>query len=103
MALIIFTIGLMYFLAKYLSLTFTRTKMLQPDLSAREARIMSLLIPKGLAAAVLASLPATVQMPGYEMIETITYAVVFLSILVSSVAIALVEIKASATSEISAP
>lgn len=100
--LVPFVIAALIIMGAYL-LRFLFTKVLQPDLSAREARIMSLLIPKGLAAAVLASLPASIQMPGYEMIETITYAVVFLSILVSSVAIALVEIKANASREIPAP
>ena len=93
-----FVIAALIIMGAYL-LRFLFTKVMQPDLAAREARIMSLLIPKGLAAAVLASLPASVKMPGYEMIESITYAVVFLSILVSSVAIALVEIKTNATSE----
>lgn len=93
-----FVIAALIIMGAYL-LRFFLTKLMQPDLSAREARIMSLLIPKGLAAAVLASLPASVKMPGHEMIESITYAVVFLSILLSSVAIALIEIKSTVSEQ----
>lgn len=92
--LVPFVIAALIIMGAYL-LRFLLTKIMQPDLQARDARIMALLIPKGLAAAVLASLPATVNMPGAEQIEAITYAVVFLSILVTSVAIALLEIKTS--------
>ncbi len=91
--LVPFIIAILIILGAFL-MRFLLTKILQPELSSREARVMSLLIPKGLAAAVLASLPATVNMAGSEKIESITYAVVFLSILVSSVAIAVLEIMA---------
>lgn len=103
MALIIFTVGLMYFLAKYLSLTFTRTKI--PDVLVLMAMgivvgpVLGIINIGQFGAVVLASLPASIKMPGFEMIESITYAVVFLSILVSSVTIALVENKSNSNEQ----
>jgi NhaP-type Na+/H+ or K+/H+ antiporter len=46
------------------------------------------LAPKGLAAAALAGLPAAAGLPGGAIIQDTTYAVVLLSILVSSLGVA---------------
>lgn len=51
--------------------------------------IISMMIPKGLAAAVLATLPEQAGIPGGETIKYITYSVVFLSILITSILILL--------------
>lgn len=48
--------------------------------SRRDAALMSALVPKGLAAAVLASLPAQAGLPGGDVIQATVYAVVFFSI-----------------------
>lgn len=50
------------------------------DLSRREAALMWALVPKGLAAAVLAGLPAQLRVPGGEEIQATVYAAVFFSI-----------------------
>ena len=57
--------------------------------SAFDKTIISMMIPKGLAAAVLASLPEQAGLPGGEAIKYITYSVVFISILVTSLLILL--------------
>jgi NhaP-type Na+/H+ or K+/H+ antiporter len=49
--------------------------------------IMSMMVPKGLAAAVLASLPAQMGIPGGDLIQNITFATVLFSIIFNSVLI----------------
>lgn len=49
--------------------------------------IMSTMVPKGLAAAVLASLPLQNALPGGEMIRDLTYAVILTSIVLTSILI----------------
>jgi hypothetical protein len=49
-------------------------------LARRDAALMSALVPKGLAAAVLAGLPAQLGVPGGEAIRGAVYAAVFFSI-----------------------
>ena len=49
--------------------------------------IMSTMVPKGLAAAVLASLPFQNNLPGGEMIRDLTYAVILTSIVLTSILI----------------
>lgn len=49
--------------------------------------IMSMMVPKGLAAAVLASLPYQAGVPGGEIIQNITYSAVLFSIIINSVLI----------------
>ncbi len=46
--------------------------------------IMSMMVPKGLAAAVLASLPAKIGIPGGDLIQNITFAAVLFSIIINS-------------------
>ena len=48
-----------------------------------------MMIPKGLAAAVLATLPEQAGVPGGEAIKYITYSVVLISILITSILILL--------------
>jgi NhaP-type Na+/H+ or K+/H+ antiporter len=57
--------------------------------SSRDRWISSLLVPKGLAAAVLASIPAQKGIAGGEWIESLTYAIVLQSIVISSTLIML--------------
>ena len=53
--------------------------------------IMSTMVPKGLAAAVLASLPLQYGLPGGEMIRDLTYAVILTSIVLTSILIPVLE------------
>lgn len=48
-----------------------------------------MMVPKGLAAAVLASLPAQAGLPGGELIQNITYSTVLISIVLNSILIML--------------
>jgi hypothetical protein len=52
---------------------------------------MSVMIPKGLAAAVLASIPAQAGIIGGELIRDVTYMVILISIVATSVMIPLLE------------
>ena len=61
------------------------------SVSTKEATLMSVMIPKGLAAAVLASIPAQVGIIGGELIRDVTYMVILISIVVTSVIIPLLE------------
>ncbi len=49
-----------------------------------EARVVSYMVPKGLAAAVIASIPLAAGVPGGEVIRDTTYQVVLLSILLTA-------------------
>jgi len=57
----------------------------------KDATLMSIVIPKGLAAAVLASIPLHKGIPGGDIIQTLTYTVVLFSIIISSILIYIVE------------
>jgi NhaP-type Na+/H+ or K+/H+ antiporter len=59
--------------------------------SGREAGIVSVMIPKGLAAAVLASIPLQKGIEAGAAIQDITYIVVLFSIVVTSVMVVLIE------------
>lgn len=61
------------------------------SVSTKEATLMSVMIPKGLAAAVLASIPAQVGIIGGELIRDVTYMVILISIVATSVMIPLLE------------
>jgi potassium/hydrogen antiporter len=58
------------------------------DLPAREVALTAAMVPKGLAAAVLAGLPLQYGVAGGEAIQAIAYAVVLLSILATALLIA---------------
>jgi cell volume regulation protein A len=60
-------------------------------LPRRDASIMAVMAPKGLAPAVLASIPLQQGIPGGELIQNVTYAVVFFSIVVNSVLVFLLD------------
>lgn len=81
-------------------LRYLYTKILHPNLEKRDSRVLSLLVPKGLAAAVLAGLPATVNMEGSALIENVAYSVVFLSILFTSIAVTIGEIREAKSASI---
>lgn len=57
----------------------------------RESAIMSIMVPKGLAAAVLASLPVQYGLPGAEIVPAIVYPVVLVSIILTSILTVLIE------------
>lgn len=59
--------------------------------SRRDAGLMTALVPKGLAAAVLASLPAQAGLPGGEAIQGTVYAAIFFSIVTCAVLVFVVE------------
>ncbi len=60
------------------------------DIPWKDASYMSVMIPKGLAAAVLASIPAQRGIPGGNLIRDIVYSVVFFSILFSAISVPLI-------------
>jgi potassium/hydrogen antiporter len=59
--------------------------------SIRDASLVAIMSPKGLAAVVLASIPLERGLPGGEKLQAITYTVVFLSIVFTSILSFLVE------------
>ncbi len=61
------------------------------DADRREKRISAVMIPKGLAAAVLAGVPAQKGLESGLWIESISYAVVFQSIVITSILIYVIE------------
>jgi NhaP-type Na+/H+ or K+/H+ antiporter len=61
------------------------------SVSTKEAALMAVMIPKGLAAAVLASIPAQAGIIGGELIRDVTYMVILISIVATSVMIPLLE------------
>ena len=56
----------------------------RPSIPVYDRIIMSMMVPKGLAAAVLASLPAQAGLPGGELIQNITYCTGLISIALNS-------------------
>jgi cell volume regulation protein A len=54
------------------------------SIPVKDASLMAIMIPKGLAAVVLASIPLQQGIPGGELIESLTYGVVLLSIVMTS-------------------
>ena len=63
-----------------------REKMEKKDLS-----VMAVMVPKGLAAVVLASIPVQMEVAGAEVIRDITYGVVLFSIVVTSILVLFLE------------
>lgn len=66
------------------------------ETTPRDATLVSLLIPKGLAAAVLAGLPIQYGIPEGEAIQTFVYSVIFFSILITAILVPLVETPSAA-------
>lgn len=61
------------------------------SIPVKDASIMAIMVPKGLAAAVLASIPFQQGIIGGELIKSVTYGVVLLSIVMTSVLVLLLE------------
>jgi NhaP-type Na+/H+ or K+/H+ antiporter len=57
----------------------------------RDAVLMSMMVPRGTAAAVLAALPLQLAMPGGELIQNVIYSVILVSIVLTAVLLFLVE------------
>ncbi|MGV8162309.1 MAG: cation:proton antiporter [Candidatus Nanoarchaeia archaeon] len=82
-----FVIVLILFVSiRPLSVFFIRKK-----LSLKDKAIIESLVPKGLAAAVLAQLPAQAGIPGTEFFANLVFAVILLSIILSTILVYLVE------------
>jgi NhaP-type Na+/H+ or K+/H+ antiporter len=64
-----------------------------------DALLMSVMVPKGTAAAVLAGLPLQLGIVGGDLIQNLTYGVVTFSILITAALVFLVERTSSQTSE----
>ncbi|MDD2278898.1 MAG: cation:proton antiporter [Bacteroidales bacterium] len=64
---------------------------LRSPFATSDLTMISIMVPKGLAAAVLASLPLQQGIEGGEFIRDITYAVILISIIFTSVLIPLIE------------
>jgi cell volume regulation protein A len=58
---------------------------------SKDLSVMAVMVPKGLAAVVLASIPAQQGVAGGEIIKNITYGVVLFSIVVTSILVLLLE------------
>jgi len=58
------------------------------ELPGRDASLMVMLIPRGIAAAALAALPLQQGIPGGEFIQNVAYGVVLFSIVITSILIA---------------
>jgi len=61
------------------------------SIPARDASIVAIMVPKGLAAAVLATIPLQQGVLGGELIKSVTYGVVLSSIVITSVMLLLLE------------
>ena len=61
------------------------------SIPARDASIVAIMVPKGLAAAVLATVPLQAGVLGGELIESLTYGVVLSSIVFTSIMLLLLE------------
>lgn len=86
-----FTIAMIVVGAVYLArLISTRLLVRERDITWEDKSIISAMVPKGLAAAVLAGLPLQYGIPEGGEIQTIVYNVVFVSILVTSIIIPLI-------------
>lgn len=78
--------------AVYLARLALARLLLPRDTSRRDAVITALMVPKGLAAAVLASAAAQAGLPGGEMIRDLAFAAVGISILGTSLLVPLAEL-----------
>jgi cell volume regulation protein A len=64
----------------YLARLLVTRRVADREMSVRDATVASIMVPKGLAAAVLATVPLRYGLPGGELIRDLTFAVVFFSI-----------------------
>ncbi len=84
-----FVIGGAIVVLVYLSRHVIAGALCDRDMSTEHVALTALMVPKGLAAAVLASMPQQFGIPGGEKIQAIAYAVVLLSIALTAALIAL--------------
>jgi cell volume regulation protein A len=66
-------------------------RLVNKGMAPKEASVMAVMVPKGLAAVVLASIPLQQGVAGAEVIKNITYGVVLFSILLTSFLVILLE------------
>jgi NhaP-type Na+/H+ or K+/H+ antiporter len=64
---------------------------IRKQIPAKDVSIMAAMVPKGLAAVVLASIPLQQGVTGGELIQSITYGVVLISIVITSLLVLLIE------------
>lgn len=60
-------------------------------LGTKDLSVMAVMVPKGLAAVVLASIPLQQGVPGGEIIKNVTYGIVLFSIVITSILVLLLE------------
>ncbi len=82
-------VALVYFARIWITKATTRLT----SVDWEDAGLMSILAPKGLVSAVLASIPVSAKIPGAELARDFTYLVVILSIIVTAVWIPLIQRK----------
>lgn len=75
--------------AVYLARLITVGQLLPRSYPRRDVAVMAVMVPKGLAAAVLAALPLRMGIAGGALIQDIVYSVVLVSITVTALAVAL--------------
>jgi NhaP-type Na+/H+ or K+/H+ antiporter len=80
-------ISVWIFLARLLIVKFTVAKSLSP----RESAVVSFMLPKGLAAAVLASMLVQSGMPNCEVLRQVAYGVILITICLTSLMMFLIE------------
>ncbi|MFA6904256.1 MAG: cation:proton antiporter [Gallionellaceae bacterium] len=88
-AALIMVAALMTILVYLMRLALTRVALRDPVYHLRDTAITSMMVPKGLAAAVLAGLPLQYGVIGGEVIRDTTYMVVLVSISLSAILVAL--------------
>jgi cell volume regulation protein A len=64
---------------------------IRKPMADKEAAVMAVMVPKGLAAVVLASIPVQLGVTGGQTIQNVTYGVVLFSIVATSVLVLLIE------------
>jgi NhaP-type Na+/H+ or K+/H+ antiporter len=77
-------LGLMLTIIAYVLRIFSVRLSLKKSIPIKDASIMAVMIPKGLAAMVLASIPLHEGIAGGELIQNLTYGVVLFSIVITS-------------------
>ncbi len=75
------------FLLRIPAVRFSTGKSVEP----KEASILAVMAPKGLAAAVLASIPAQQGLAGGELIRSLAYIIILASIIATSILVILLE------------
>jgi NhaP-type Na+/H+ or K+/H+ antiporter len=85
------TVGLVFALAAYLIRSPMVRLLVRPAVTRRDAALLSALVPKGLASAVLAALPAQAGLPNGDVIQGTVYAAIFFSIVTCAVLVFMIE------------